>query len=79
MNLNTKFSVSLLALTVVVLTGCQSSRLRHSDRAQGTSGVAYQSEVRRGSNASETFEFQSDFLDARHSNRATREPQYIPN
>jgi hypothetical protein len=70
----------LAVLAGLILTACQSTP---NPAAVGSGGVAYQSGTQRRSSVSlapaETWSSESWMGEARHPNRATREPQYIPN
>lgn len=72
-NLKKSCGLALLALGAMVLGGCQSGP---THVGQGTTGTGYQSAVRHAASA---YDSSSDALEARHPNRATREPQFIPN
>lgn len=65
----------MVAVGIPLLAGCQSAR---SQGGHGSSGAAFESERGRSPARAEVLTSAGEDFAFRHPNRATREPQYIP-
>ena len=78
-NMRTLFSLALAIAFGAVLSGCQSA---HNSTDFGAAGPAFEPEAGKGSDSGGGFTMVPDpdvyWGETRHSNRATREFQYLP-